>query len=97
MELSIKLRDHFDNDTVGLYLNGEEIYQKSGVTSDLSISFADSIEVSVTEPFAKLLVRTGKGPSQEKSINIQDTPFVDIWFLEGNLSILTSRQEMPIL
>ena len=40
MRLSVKLRDGFSNDTVTIKVNEKEVYRKSGVGTDLTISFA---------------------------------------------------------
>jgi hypothetical protein len=54
MQLSVKLRDGFKNDTVTITVNGKEVYRESGVTTNLTISFADAVEIPVQEPIVRL-------------------------------------------
>jgi hypothetical protein len=47
--LRIDLQEVFKNDVVCVFVNGEEIYHESGVTTKWSISLADSVEVLIPE------------------------------------------------
>ena len=97
MRLSIKLRDGFSNNTVTVEVNGQEVYRKSGVTTDLTISFADAVEVPVEQSTVKLKVAVEGGESQTKEIRVQETPFVDVWILNDKMELRSSKQEMPML
>lgn len=97
MRLHIKLRDGFSDDTVSIKVNGKEVYRKSGVSTDLSISFADGVEVPVEESVIKLEVAVEGGQSEEKEIRVRETPFVDVWFIEGQMELRASEDEVPML
>ncbi|HMZ56378.1 MAG TPA: hypothetical protein PLT48_16110 [Nitrospira sp.] len=107
--LCIRLRDGFFNDTVAVRVNGSEVYKKHGVTTDLSISFADAIEFTVEKNVIMLEVsvdgRPGGGPGnmhggglhESKEIWVQQTPFVDVWLIQGRLELRASSEEVPML
>lgn len=97
MQLHIKLRDGFSDDTVYIKVNGKEVYRKSGVRTDLSISFADAVEVSVDESVVKLEVAVEGGQREEKEIRVRETPFIDVWFIEGKMELRESKDEVPML
>ena len=97
MSLYIQLRDGFSNDSVTIAVNGKEIYRKSGVSTDLTISFADAVEVPVTGPVAKLAVAIKGGHKLEKKIRVQETPFVDVWIIEGKMEFRESKDPVPML
>ncbi|MEG4148438.1 hypothetical protein [Microcoleus sp. Pol12B5] len=97
MRLFIKLRDGFSNNTVTVEVNEQEVYRKSGVTTDLTISFADAVEVPVEESTVKLKVAVEGGQTQTKEIRVQETPFVDVWIVGGKMELRVSKEEMPML
>lgn len=97
MILHVKLRDGFSNDTVTIIVNGKEVYRKSGVSTDLTISFADAVEVPVEESVVKLEVAVEGGQREEKEIRVRETPFVDVWFIEGTMELRESKDEVPML
>jgi hypothetical protein len=97
MKLHIKLRDGFSNNTVSITVNGKEVYRKSGVTTDLTISFADAVEVPVEDPLVKLEVAIGGAQKKEKEIRVRETPFVDVWVIEGQMELRESKDEVPML
>lgn len=45
--LHIDLQEVFKNDTVVIFVNDQEIYHKAGVTTNWSVSLADTLEVAV--------------------------------------------------
>ena len=97
MRLFIKLRDGFSNNTVTVEVNEQEVYRKSGVTTDLTISFADAVEVPVEESIVKLKVAEEGGETKTKEVRVQETPFVDVWIIEGKMELRSSKEEMPML
>lgn len=97
MQLHVKLRDGFNNDTVSITVNEKEVYRKSGVTTDLTISFADAVEVFVEESVVKLEVAVEGGQSEQKEIRVRETPFVDVWSIEGKMELRGSKDEVPML
>jgi hypothetical protein len=97
MRLFVKLRDGFSNNTVTVEVNEKEVYRKSGVSTDLTISFADAVEVPVEESIVKLKVGVEGGQTQTKEVRVQETPFVDVWILGGKMELRASKEEMPML
>lgn len=97
MILHVKLRDGFSNDTVSIKVNGKEVCRKSGVRTNLTISFAGAVEVSVEEPVVKLEVAVEGGQKQEKEIRVRETPFIDVWVIEGKMELRESKDEVPML
>lgn len=77
--LRIDLQEGFRNDTVIVRVNGEEVFQKSGVTTRLSASIADSFEVPVegspseVEVEASTRALTGKG-----KVDAEHTPYLGV-------------------
>lgn len=97
MLLTIKLRDGFKNDTVTLRANGREIYNKSRVTTDLSISFADAMEIKFAATVVRLEAVLNEAETKAIEINLQETPFVEIWIVDGHMELRASKTEVPIL
>jgi hypothetical protein len=96
MKLKIKLRDGFKDDHVSIKVDGHEVYSKSGVSTDLSISFADAVEIPVKDPSVKLNV-TVDGKTEEKEIRVDKTPFVDVWREGPSMELRESPNEVPVL
>lgn len=97
MRLRIKLRDGFSNDTVTITVNETEVYRKSGVSTDLTISLADIVEVPVEESIIKLRVAVEGGQTETKEIRVRETPFVDVWIIEGKMELRESEEDIPML
>lgn len=97
MQLFVKLRDGFNNDTVTIRVNGKEVYRKSGVKTDLTISFADAVEVSVDTSPVELEVAVEDGPMKTKQIQVHTTPFVNVWISEGEMELRASAEDVPML
>ena len=97
MRLFVKLRDGFNNNTVTVEVNEKEVYRKSGVTTNLTISFADAVEVPVEESIVKLKVGVEGGQTQTKEVRVQETPFVDVWIVGGKMELQASKEERPML
>ena len=93
----VKLRDGFKNDSVTIRVNGREIYRQTGVTTNLTISFADKVETPNEGSVARLEVVVDGGPSAATEIRVQETPFVDVWISDGRMDLRASAEEMPML
>ena len=78
MTLHVALRDGFHNDTVTIKVNGKEVYRKSGITTDLTISFADSVEVPVEGATARLEVTVEGGQRKSEEVRVAETSFSDL-------------------
>jgi hypothetical protein len=97
MPLHIKLRDGFQQDTVSIQVDGLTVYYGRQVQTDLSISFADAVEVPVTDAVVRVRVEVQGGPAAEQDIRVAETPFLDIRRVNGQLQLHTSADEMPML
>jgi len=97
MKLRIRLRDGFRDQTVIITLDGKEIYRKSGVTTDLSISYADAVEASTDAAPVTLAVRVENGAVASADIDPRQTPFVDVWIADGRMALRGSATEPPML
>lgn len=97
VQLSIKLRDGFRNDAVSIRVGGVEVYRKSAVSTDLTISFADKVDVAVQRARVSLEVSVVGGPTGRVEVNPGETPFVDVAIVDGVMSLRTSKSETPML
>ena len=97
MKLRIRLRDGFRDQTVIITLDGKEIYRKSGVTTDLSISYDDAVEASTDAAPVTLAVRVENGAVASADIDPRQTPFVDVWIADGRMALRGSATEPPML
>jgi hypothetical protein len=97
MTLHVALRDGFRNDTVTITVNGREVYRKTGVTTDLTISFADAVEIPVEGSSARLEVAVDGGPTASVEVRLAETPFVAVWLVEGAMRFQTSKERVPML
>ena len=97
MRLFVKLRDGFSNDTVTIKVNGKEVYRKSEVSTDLTISFADAVEVPVEQSVVQLEVAVEGGQTRTKEVRVRETPFVDVWIIDGKMELRESKEEVPLL
>ena len=97
MTLRVRLGDGFRNDTVSVRVNGVQVFHKSGVSTDLRISRADSVDVPVGTPTVRLEMSVDGGPSAVKEITPAITPFVDANLVDGRLELQALEREMPML
>lgn len=97
MNLRVKLRDGFRNDTVTIRVNGQEVYHKSNISTDLTISFADAVDIPVEENILNLEVGLATGQTVTKEIYAVQTPFVEVWINEGRIELRESDEETPML
>lgn len=96
-QLTIKLRDGFRRDQVTIRANDKQIYRKADVNTDLTISFADSVNVELDQPQVRLDVEVAGKQSGSVDIRVGDTPFVDIAIVDGELQIRPSASDVPML
>jgi len=97
MQLSVKFRDGFKNDSVVLRANDEVVYHQSNVSTDLSISFADQVNIPVEGGNVRLALSVnGKQPVIQE-VDVKKTPFVEIWLVDGKAEFRLSSQEIPML
>ena len=77
--LHIALHDGFKDDTVALRVNGEKVFEKSGVTTKLQISYADSCDVDVPAGNVKVEVNLPlKHVSSSTSLQVDAPAYLGI-------------------
>jgi len=97
MHLFVRFRDGFRDDTVVVIANGKEVFRQSGLSTDLTISYAGAADFDVDAPVVKLQVTVEGGPTSTKDVHVVNTPFVDVWVLEGKMELRESNEQAPML
>lgn len=97
MNLRVSLLDGFQNSTVSIRVDDKEIYHKGGVTSNLTVSFADAVNVPTEQAAVKLEVSVDGGPSATKEIRPRETPFVAVRIVGGRMELNALKDEPPML
>lgn len=97
MTVRVRLGEGFQNNTVTVRLDGAQVYHRAGVSTDWTISRADSVEAKTDAPSVKLEVTVDGGPSAVQDIDPAQTPFVEVRFVSGELLLLPMGEEPPML
>lgn len=97
MNLRVRLGEGFQNNTVTVRANGAQVYQRSGVSTDYTISRADSFDVQTDAPSVKLEVMVQGGPHTAGDIAPAQTPFVEVNLVNGTLELHALGQEPPMM
>jgi hypothetical protein len=97
MTLRVRLGEGFQNNTVSVRVDGKEVFRKSGVSTDWTISRADSLEVPLDAPSVQLEVTVDDGPRVARAIEPAQTPFVEVRFINGELQLHAMGEEPPML
>ncbi len=97
MQLTLKLRDGFSHDQVTVRLDGQQVYQHADLSTDLTISFADQCVLEVAAPQVTLQVSLARGLSKQRLVTPAQTPFVEVWVVDGDIDLRASRSETPML
>lgn len=97
MSLRVRLGEGFQNNTVSVRVNGEQVFHKAGVSTDWTISRADSVEVNTAEASVQLEVTVENGPHAVQDIQPAQTPFVEVRLVSGELQLLPMDGEPPML
>jgi len=97
MTLDVRLGEGFQNNTVSVRVDGKEVFRKSGVSTDWTISRADSLEMQVDAPSVQLEVQVDDGPHVVRVIEPAQTPFVEVRFINGELQLHPMGEEPPML
>ena len=96
--LHVDLRDGFNHDDVILYLGNQEVARQSGVTTDLTISHAASLEVPVPPVPSTLRIEVPKQQvSFSESVDPAETPFVAIFLRGRQITFHKLKEAMPML
>lgn len=96
--LHVALQDGFDDDRVQIRLNGESIYERSGVSTDYRISRADALEVPLRDGPMRLAVTL---PDRDLSGAVEvrgDGPvYVGVTVADGTVQFRLSDQPFGYL
>jgi hypothetical protein len=95
--LRVRLGEGFQNNTVSVRVDGKEVFQRSGVSTDWTISRVDSVDVPTAAPTVQLDVEVENGPRVVQEIAPAQTPFVELRFVAGELELLPFDQEPPMI
>lgn len=96
--LHIDLRDGFKQDDVVLYLGDREAIRRSGVTTDLTISHAASLEIQAPSGPSTLRIEVPKQQaSYSTDVDPAETPFVAIFLRDRQISFHKLKEPMPML
>ncbi|MFY9558759.1 MAG: hypothetical protein WAQ52_00860 [Terriglobales bacterium] len=96
--LHIDLRDGFNNDDVILYLNDREAARQSGVTTDLTISHAATIDVPAPEGPCTLRIDVPRQHiSSRVQVNAADSPYVAIFLRDGAAQFHKLQEPLPMM
>jgi hypothetical protein len=93
--LLVELQDGFRDDTVVVSVGGSEVARREGVTTNLAISRADSIELAVDdgETDVEIEVPT-RGISQRVPVEVSGRTYV-VASLAGDGLVLRATQDQP--
>lgn len=97
MTLNIRLGEGFQNNTVRVRVDGRQVFEKAGVSTDWTISRADAVQVQTGADSVQLEVDVEGGPRAAQSVAPARTPFVEVRFVNGELLLLPMGEEPPML
>ena len=97
MTLRVRLGEGFQNDTVSVRVDGKEVFNKSGVSTDWTISRADAVDVKTAATGVQLEVAIDGGPKVARTIDPEQTPFVEVRLVNDDLQLLPMGEEPPML
>jgi hypothetical protein len=75
--LHIALHDGFTGDAVSIRLDGQEVYSKPNVKTDLRISRADGLDVETPRPDATVEVQA-RGRTASAAVDPARTPYLAV-------------------
>ena len=97
MTLRVRLGEGFQNNTVSVRVDGKQVYQRSGVSTDWTISRADAVDVHTAADSVQLEVSVDGGPPAVRAIEPGRSPFVEVRSVYGELQLHALEQEPPML
>ena len=97
MTLRVRLGEGFQNNTVSVLVDGRQVYQRSGVSTDWTISRADAVDVKTAADSVQLEVSVEEGARAVQVVAPARTPFVEVRFVNGELQLHALEQEPPMM
>lgn len=84
--LRIDLQDGFEGDNVIVKINSNEVYRKEGVKTELTLGYADSLEVEVAEGLCRVEVALPeKGIAESISLNVFTPVYLGLSVSDGKI------------
>jgi hypothetical protein len=91
--VQIDLQEGFNNDVVEIYVNGQKVLEREGVTTKRVLGLALSSEIEVPDGPVDIEIKVStKNLSKSFSINASDTPNLGISIQKGELKSITSKR-----
>ena len=91
--LHIALQDGFQGQHVRISVNGQSVFDRPGVTTDLRISRADAVDVSAPAQRVRIEATVDPGGvSGATEVDVVATPHVAIDFVGGSLRFKVSAE-----
>jgi hypothetical protein len=96
--LHLDFGDGFRQDDVIVRVGGQEVARKSALTTDLRISSAGSMEVSVPVRSTTLQIEVPKqGIVSSVQVNPAETPYAVVMVVNGKVEFYKSEKPIPKL
>lgn len=95
--LRVRLGEGFQNNTVSVRVDGKEVFQRAGVSTDWTISRADSVDIPTGAASVQLEVAVDGAARVAQEIAPAHTPFVEVRFVNGELQLLPLGEEPPMM
>jgi len=91
--LSVDLQEGFDNDTVIIRLNGQEVYREDGVATMRVLGLADTFSTAAEPGPATLeVVVESRGLAQTIPLEIGDHTHVGLSIVKGGIEAIASSE-----
>ena len=93
-KMTIALQDGFRNDSVIITVNDNEVYRKSGVSTNLAISLAESIETTVSGNDVRLQIEVpSRNTKTTTTLHASESPYVSISLKDsGKPEVIPSKE-----
>jgi hypothetical protein len=93
--LHIALQDGFRNDSVIIKVDGRTVFEKSGVTTNLTISYAEAVDVVVSNVTAAVEVSVpSRTQAAQRTVNVLETQYLAVNLSENGVPQLVPSKEM---
>jgi hypothetical protein len=94
-QITVGLRDGFQQDEVHIYVNEREVYSRLGVTSKLVTSFADQWKGEIPDAGARIRVELPKRHLSETTPVDRETRYVMVSVFTDRLQVAALTEDVP--